>query len=237
MTFWQLLMQLNWPPRGSCPQFDCKASLLCYSGNWGRGRVGENSFIRFTEAKITGHKHHVCWVLESVIPEIVLWLNIWPFFKDWRRGERIWCLDMKSKYFAWKLQRKITKRISNIRWIFDWRPPPSSFQRERTSDSLSELLQIARQKALEMFCCEQRGMRRKRRERRSQADGRNKWRQSVEEVRGSDKLSTARQPKSLSQSITFFPPLLSVCLIDFFFIPPESLTQMTAQGFFGVRSV
>lgn len=124
---------------------------------------------------------------------------------------------MKSKYFAWKLQRKITKRISNIRWIFDWRPPPSSFQRERTSDSLSELLQIARQKALEMFCCEQRGMRRKRRERRSQADGRNKWRQSVEEVRGSDKLSTARQPKSLSQSITFFPPLLSVCLIDFFF--------------------
>lgn len=41
---------------------------------------------------------------------------------------------------------------------------------------------------------------------------------SVEEVRGSDKLSTARQPKYLSQSITFSPPLLSVCLIDFFFI-------------------
>lgn len=73
-----------------------------------------------------------------------------------------------------------------------------------------------------MFCCKQRGRRREGRERWSQADGRNKWRQSVEEVRGSDKLSTARRPKPSSQSIIFSPPLLSVCLIDFFSFLPVS---------------
>lgn len=44
-------------------------------------------------------------------------------------------------------------------------------------------------------------------------DGETEW-----EIRGSDKLSTARQPKSSSQSITFSLPLLSVCLIDFLFL-------------------
>lgn len=38
-------------------------------------------------------------------------------------------------------------------------------------------------------------------------------------TRGSDKLSIARQPKFSSQSITFSLPLLSVCLIDFLFLP------------------
>lgn len=86
-----------------------------------------------------------------------------------------------------------------------------------------------------MFCCEQRGRGRKGRERRSQADGRNKWRQSVEQVRGSYKLSTARQPKSSSQSITFSPPLLSVSLILLsFFIPAgvlKACLKWLLQGF------
>lgn len=168
-----LLMQMNWLPRGSCPPSDSKTSLLCYSGGW----VVETLFISFTNVQITGHKSHVCWVLESGIPEIALWLM--AIFlscfkcKDWRKGERIWCLDMKSKYFVLNLQRKTTRQISNTRRIFDWSLPIYFLQMEWTSDSLSGLL-IARPKAIEMFCCEQRGKRHEGRGRRSHTDGRNK---------------------------------------------------------------
>lgn len=43
--------------------------------------------------------------------------------------------------------------------------------------------------------------------------------QSVWDTRGSDKLNTDRQPESSSQSITFSLPLVSICLIDFLFLP------------------
>lgn len=110
-------------------------------------------------------------------------------------------------------------------------PPSSLFQRER--ESLSGLLEIVRQNRIAVS--KEEGDAREAREGVKLMGGINEG--SVEEVRGSDKLSTARQPKSLSQSITFSPPLLSVCLIDFFFHScrcPESLTEMTTQGFFGV---
>lgn len=90
-------------------------------------------------------------------------------------------------------------------------PPSSLFQRER--ESLSGLLEIVRQNRIAVS--KEEGDAREGREGVKLMGGINEG--SVEEVRGSDKLSTARQPKSLSQSITFSPPLLSVCLIDFFF--------------------